>query len=32
MINYGNNKVIVPIVEIFNKINENKDPILHLEV
>ena len=32
MISYGNNKVIVPIVEIFNKINENKDPNLHFEV
>ena len=34
MISYSNNKGIVPIscVEIFNKINENKEPNLHFEV
>ena len=34
MIGYGNNKGIVPIlyVEIFNTINENKEPNLLFEV
>ena len=34
MVGYGNNKGIVPISceEIFNRINENKDPNLHFEV
>ena len=34
IIDYGNNKGIVPIlcVEIFNTINENKEPNLHFEV
>ena len=34
MIGYGNNKGIVPISceEIFNRINQNKDPNLHFEV
>ena len=34
MVGYGNNKGIVPISceEIFNRINENKDPNLHFEI
>ena len=34
MIGYGNNKGIVPISceEIFNTINQNKDPNLHFEI
>ena len=34
MIGYGNNKGIIPISyeEIFNTINQNKDPNLHFEI
>ena len=34
MISYGNNKIIVPISceEIFNRINENKEPNLDFEI
>ena len=34
IVGYGNNKGIVPISceEIFNGINENKDPNLHFEI